>query len=211
MSRYLFYSWAAVLLLGSLKIAKAQELNEKKAQFPIEISGFNNGTFLPGKGKVGVWSGKFHPGIRLGTRYHYFIHPKSQLYQALYLSYFRHAHAQKGLQVYTDFGYRYTINSYLFAEGSLGLGYMSSTPDLEVFEFKNGDYNIVKNATRSQWMGSLTLKFGADFEPWISVPLSLYIGYQFWAQSPFINIYVPVLPNNAIHLGVIFQWSHLKK
>ena len=180
---------------------------EELSQFFIELSGYNNGTFLPGKGALGIWSRDFHPGIRLGTRYYYKDTPKSQWFQAVYFSYFYHANAQHGIQFYTDFGYRYKILPTLSAEGSLGFGYLRSIPDMDIFIFKNSTYELLKPKGRNQWMGTSSLKIAYDVESQLPIPLEVYLAYQFWVQSPFVNKYVPVLPNNSVHLGVIYYWN----
>lgn len=178
---------------------------DKKQEFPIEFSFYNNGNFMPGKGILGIYSPKFHPGFRIGTRYQYLEKGNSSLYQSLYLGYFYHKHAQHGIQLYTNFIYRYDFNFGLFAEAGLGGGYLHSITNIEKFEWKEGLYERDKSG-RAQWMADLSIKLGYSFKKQ-DLPFDLYLDYQFWLQSPFVNKYVPVLPHNSVHIGVIYYWN----
>jgi len=174
--------------------------------FPLDISVFNLGTFLPGGGKAGIWSSTIHPGFDIGTRYYWRRRPKSDLFQATKTGYFRHAHAQHGIQLYTGLSYQQFIGEHFFATGKIGAGYLASIPDMQVFTFENGQYTRSKKF-RSQFMGELTIDVG-----WrLSSQFDLYLSYQFWVQAPFVNKYVPILPNNAIHLGLVFYHNWFTK
>ncbi len=175
-----------------------------KQSIPIELSVFNNGTYLPGKGTLGIWSPRFHPGVSLGTRFYYKERKKTELYQTAKLGYFHHRFSQSGLQAYTELGYLYRFTNNFFGEAQLGIGYLLSIPDLQVFEIENGQYVEKSPKSRSQFMGSLALKLGYDFSGILHQPLDVFTGFQFWVQSPFVNGYVPILPNNSVHFGIIY-------
>ncbi|RYD99673.1 MAG: hypothetical protein EOP54_03065 [Sphingobacteriales bacterium] len=184
---------------------------ESATQFmPIELSFFNNGTFMPGKGVLGVLSPTFHPGLSLGTRCYYTQKDKSQWFQTAKVGYFYHRHAQHGIQLYTELGYRYTFTPAWYIEPKLGAGYLLSIPAMQLFEFKDGAYQHKSFKGRHQFMGGLNISLGYSFQKSSKLPLDVFIGYQFWIQSPFVNKYVPVLPNNSVHIGGIYYFKKSK-
>lgn len=177
---------------------------------PVELSFFNNGTFMPGKGRLGVWSPTFHPGFSLGTRFYYRQKEKSQLFQTVKLGYFYHRHAQHGIQLYTELGYRYQFTPAWYLEPKLGAGYLLSIPAMQMFEFKDGAYQQKPFKGRHQLMAGLNLSIGYSFRQKTKLPLDAFLGYQFWVQSPFVNKYVPVLPNNSVHIGGVYYFTKSK-
>lgn len=202
----LFLIAVSIFLLFSFSYAQSFSFKD----LPLEVSGFNNGNFMPGKGVAGVWSKKFHPGIRLGSRYTYLNNSKHNLFQTLRLGYFYHEHAQKGIQLYTEFGYRFKFSPSWFAEATIGGGYLLSMVDLEQFVFDQGVYQEKGWKGRNQWMAGLAISPGYSFYAQNGFPMDLYLSYHFWVQSPFVNKYVPILPNNSVHLGVIYYFNALK-
>ena len=186
------------LLLLSFS-AKAQQTG-----LPLSVSLFNNGTSLPGAGYVGVFSKTFHPGITLGTYHVYRKKERSEIFQTLKLGYFYHRHAQHGIQLYSELGYRYLNQSGFYAEGLIGAGYLHSIAAIQQFKWEDGKYVKKANWGRPQFMATVSLAAGYDFKIKSKTPLRLFLQYQFWLQTPFVNKYVPLLPNTALHIGAIY-------
>lgn len=176
----------------------------QERSIPLSVSIFNNGTSLPGKGYGGVFSKTVHPGITLGTAHQYRKGRRTELFQTLKLGYFYHRHNQHGVQLYTELGYRYFITGGLYADGLLGAGYMHSFADVQQFRLEDGRYVKKANWGRPQLMGSVSLALGYDLQARSNIPFKLFLQYQFWLQTPFVNKYVPLLPNTALHLGLIY-------
>jgi hypothetical protein len=186
------------LLLISFS-AKAQQTG-----LPLSVSLFNNGTSLPGAGYAGVFSKTIHPGITLGTYHVYRKKERSEIFQTLKLGYFYHRHAQHGIQLYSELGYRYLNQSGFYAEGLIGAGYLHSIAAIQQFKWENGKYVKKANWGRPQFMATVSLAAGYDFKIKSKKPLQLFLQYQFWLQTPFVNKYVPLLPNTALHIGAIY-------
>jgi hypothetical protein len=178
---------------------------------PLALSFFNNGTALPGTGYAGVFSKKVHPGITVGTRHLYHQKPGHELFQTLKLGYFYHQFSQHALQLYTELGYRYLFSDRISAEGLLGAGYLHAFSDVQQFRFDNGHYVKKANWGRPQLMGTASIGLGYRFAIHTSYPFRLFIKYQFWLQMPFVNKYVPVLPNTALHFGISYLLPHRSK
>jgi hypothetical protein len=189
-----------ILLLFFSLSAKAQETT-----LPLSVSLFNNGTSLPGAGYAGVFSKTIHPGITLGTYHLYRKKERSAIFQTLKLGYFYHRHAQHGIQLYSELGYRYLIPIGFYAEGLIGIGYLHSIADVQQFKWEDGKYVKKANFGRPQFMATVSLAVGYDFKIKSKFPLKLFLQYQFWLQTPFVNKYVPLLPNTALHLGAIYS------
>lgn len=51
-------------------------------------------------------------------------------------------------------------------------------------------------------MLSTSLALGYTTAALAATPVRFFLGYQFWLQSSFVEQYVPVLPNTALHVGV---------
>lgn len=175
----------------------------KDLSYPLEFSLFNNGNFMPGAGVLGIWSPKIHPGFSVGTRFFYSQKDNHELFQTVKLGYFFHRHSQQAFQLYSEFGYRYKFARDFFVEPRFGAGYMLSIPNMQIFEFKDGEYLQKKWKGRHQLMGGLNVSIGYSFDK-AKLPLELFLGYHFWVQAPFVNKYVPVLPNNSVHVGAIY-------
>ena len=177
---------------------------------PITVSVFNNGTSLPGTGYAGVFSKTVHPGITLGTYHLYQSKKKHELFQSFKLGYFFHRHAQHAVQLYSELGYRYLTASGFYADAALGAGYLHSFADVQQFKFEDGVYKKKPNLGRPQLMATFAVSAGYDFAKQ-KLPLRLFAQYQFWMQTPFVKKYVPLLPNTALHLGIIYQWNRTKQ
>ena len=195
-----------LLCLGFTLAAQSRE-----RLIPMSLSVFNNGTSLPGAGYAGVFSKTIHPGICLGTSHVYRQRPKHEWYQSLKLGYFYHRHAQHALQLYSELGYRYLTKSSWYAEVGLGLGYLHAFADVQQFKLEDGVYRKKANWGRPQLMASMALSAGYDLSKKTKMPLRLFLQYQFWLQTPFVNKYVPLLPNTALHVGVVYTLAPKNK
>lgn len=173
-------------------------------ELPISLSIFNNGTAMPGGGYLGVFSKTVHPGLTLGTYHSYRKSKQSDLFQTIKLGYFYHRHAQHAIQLYTELGYRHNIYRQIYAEALFGVGYLHSIADLQQFKFDNGKYVPLNSTGRPQAMVAASLIAGYNLQQACNIPLKLFVQYQFGIQTPFVNKYVPLLPNAAFHIGGIY-------
>lgn len=176
---------------------------QNRSQFPVVISAFNTASELPGTGFLGVFTTPVHPGISVGTEYTYNKNPRHQWFQTANLSYFFHQYAQHGIQLYSEIGYRYWLKNGLHFGPKLGIGYLHSIPEVQVFKLNSdGEYDRKTNFGRAQFMGDFVLQIGYEFQR--DNPVDVFLNYQFFMQVPFVNEYVPILPNSALHVGVAF-------
>lgn len=192
-----------ITLLFAFLIFSSNCLAQGRSQFPVVISVFNTASELPGTGYLGVFTNPIHPGISIGTEYSYKSNPHHQLFQTVNLSYFFHQYAQHGIQLYSEFGYRYWLKNGLHFGPKLGIGYLHSIPEAQVFKLNaNGEYDRKINFGRAQFMADFVVQIGYEFRK--ENPIDVFLNYQFLMQMPFVNEYVPILPNSALHVGVAF-------
>ncbi len=170
---------------------------------PISFSVFSNGTALPGQSYAGLVSKTLHPGFSLGLTHQYKQKKHSALFQNFKLGYFYHQHAQSGIQIYTETGYRLQSSIGLYADGLLGVGYLHSLPDIQRFTWTEKGYVRQKGIGRAQVMATASIAAGYALQS--GPPLRFFMQYQFWIQAPFVRKYVPVLPNTAFHIGTIYS------
>lgn len=199
-----FLFFIALLFKVQAKSIEEVKGNLKFNYRPYELAISNNGTFMPGKGKLGIWSTAIHPGIAIAKHFHWQASKKYYLFQTAKLGYFYHQLAQHGMQAYTELGLKYRFSGNWYLEPRLGAGYLLSIPAIQMFAWKDGAYQKQSFKGRHQLMGGLTLNVGYNLPQQLNLPLSVFLGYQFWVQSPFVNKYVPVLPNNTVQLGVMY-------
>jgi hypothetical protein len=140
-----------------------------------------------------------HPGIDIGTAFRYNRNEKHQLAQTVKLGFFYHRFVQSAIQLYSEFAYRYELKNGLGFDAMAGAGYVHSIPNTEILKLNsNGVYEKETNLGKPEIMGSFAVGAGYKFANDVRV----FTNYQFWLQTPFINSYVPVLPNTALHLGI---------
>lgn len=190
------------LWLFCILILMQNNLFSQDKKIPISITIFNNGTSLPRSGYLGVFSKTIHPGISIGSYHLYHTGEKHEFFQTFKLGYFYHRYVQHGIQLYSEGGYRYLTKRGIYGEALLGAGYLHSIVNQEIFVLKDDKYVKKANLGRPQFMISTGIGIGYDLEKKCSTPIRVFLLYQFWMQTPFVNKYVPILPNTALHLGV---------
>lgn len=194
----------ALLFLLNTKTSAQQEVSR-----PLVLSLFNNATLLPGAGKLGVWGTPVHPGISLGTEFLYSTRPHHDWFQTARFAYHYHRYIQHSVQLMSEVGYRYHFGNPLDLESRFGLGYLHSISAAQIFELNDGVYEQKTSLGRPQANASLSLGLGYQL-PAANAP-RIFLAYQFYVQFPFVNEYVPILPNTALHLGLSFPFFHQKQ
>jgi hypothetical protein len=171
---------------------------------PLITSVFNQATLLPGSG--GVFQ-RPHLGISVGTAFSYNKSPVNQWFQTAKLAVARHQYVQTSVQLFTELGYRRHLWQGIGLEGRLGGGYLHSIPATEVFVYSSSSYQEKSKWGRPQAMVSTAL--GINYLIPGNSGTRVFVDYQFFLQMPFINQYVPLVPNIAWHAGTSVPLFHL--
>lgn len=193
------------VVLGFCTSTIAQNANKNCLQKikveSFQVNVFTNQYYFPFLGMGNIFTAKYHPGISAGFVKDIKKKTKSTIYFDAKLGIYHHRFIQTGIQLYSDIGYRFTLPKKFFVAGEFGLGYLHAIIHQTSFKSNgDGNYTKVKNFGKPQIMTGIGIKFGKQ----ISVCKNtgrLFINYQPWFQFPFIKSYVPLLPNNSLHLG----------
>lgn len=172
----------------------------------IIVSAFNNAVAMPFSGRAGVVHRPLHPGISLGIAKRINKHDSHQLSLALKFAYLYQQQVQHVIHLYPELQYKYQFDFGLNLRANLGAGYMHSFPNLQQFKLdSNGEYQRSGRGGRPALLSSFTLGMGYNLEEKFNKPISVFVHYQMWFQSPFVKSYVPVLPNTALHVGTTLK------
>ncbi len=191
-----FYRLMTFLLLGLTANLSAQQSKEVHA-YPLIASVFTQATLLPGSGEVFQ---NPHLGLSLGTSFQYNKSTRNQWFQTAKLALTRHQYVQTSLQLFSEVGYRRHLWKGVGLEGRLGAGYLHSIPATEVFRLSSSSYQIASRWGRPQAMVSTAAGLSCLLPG--NLGGRVFLDYQFFLQMPFINQYVPLVPNIAWHAGM---------
>ena len=195
------------LLILQLGTAHAQNSPDKKCFFSpdaLKLSIYNNQTYMPFVGFSNVWQSKMHPGIAVSFEKN--LKQKTHLgyYYSLNAGVFNHRFVQTGVQLYSNIGVRFNLPKSFKLDAELGAGYLHSLLHQKTFSMQDdGSYKQNKGLGRAQAMFAIAFAVSKEFSI-KEKPCTAFVKYQPWFQLPYINNYVPLLPNNALHLGIGF-------
>ena len=144
-----------------------------------------------------------HPGVEAGYSFNWKSKNKHVWFQEVKLGYFYHRFVQHAFPFYTDIGYRYQFQKKWSARVAIGAGYLHSIPATGKFKLnENGEYKNDKGIGRSQALAVLNFGTAYTAHPTGERPVKVFATYQQLIQMPFIKQYVPLLPYNAMLIGV---------
>lgn len=191
-----YFVMTTLLLLSVVVQAQRQHKN-------VSLAFTNHNTAKPFSKFSSLFSGVFHPGIRVSYGFNWQTKPKHDWVQQFHAGYFFHRFVQHAIPIYTDFGYRYKFSKSFYTTASVGAGYMHSVPATAVLEMdEEGEYSNAKGIGRAQAIATFTLEARYNFKSTAPRPFSIFFNYQQQLQAPFINSYVPLLPYNSVAIGV---------
>lgn len=189
------------VLLSSAVLGQNESVSSKK-QFPLELTFLNHATTRPFNSTI---LRILHPGVSLGTEYAYKEGRLGMLYQNINAGYYYNEFIAKAFFLQTSLGYRYTAGFGLFGDITLGIGYHLSFHPGKVFKLnEQGEYERAKSPGRSAMMVSSSLGIGYDFNRKAGLPMSLFIRYQPFFQTPY-NFRDSWLVQAMLHAGLRIQ------
>ena len=179
-----------------------EKLNRSKKQFPLEVSFFNHAVTMP---FAGIVLKPLHPGFSLGTEYGYAEGRIGRIYQSLHMGYYFNEYNARAFFFNTGIGYRYTFGFGLFGDISLGLGYLHSFHPTEIFaQNAQGEYEKVRDYGKASVIFLLGMGLGYDFSRKVGWPVSLFIRFQPYLQTPY-NPESSIFPQSMVHVGIRVQ------
>ena len=164
----------------------------------------NNVASFPVTGYPQLFYSQFHPGIDVAKSWKINKSEKHQLWAAANVGVFYHRFVQTGLKIYPSVDYKYSACKRLRLNIGLGLGYLHSFEDYEVFKLKDGGGFEQKKI----WIGRpqflAALDWGCDYKLKKDAenPPLLVLQFRTNIQGPYVNNYVPILPVNSFLIGI---------
>lgn len=192
------YKLVSLLLMGFCQVVWAQsERLPPIAGTPFTVSVFSHAVSLP-TFRGFLKNPNF--GIRIGRELYYRSRPGSQLIQTLNAGFYHHHSLQSGLFLNTEFGYRHFIGG-LYAETFVGIGALGLSQHLRSYQFDGSGGFRPASRFMLRAMPSLSAGLGYRFGQHTASPVSVFTRYELFAEAPFNNGSIPVLPHSALHIG----------
>jgi len=191
----------ACLWLSTVPTAlKAQE-TEPYRKLPLVITGGNHAVSMP---FYRVLRLPYHPALAVGTEFTYRRGKHGQLLQTLSVGGFYNRYNATGLAVQTELAYRYITDIGMFADISLGSGYLHTFRVRPIYQANGqGDYQSVKDWGKPSVLASFSLGLGYDFSRNPDRPFALFMRYQWFAQVPYVDP-LPFWPQAITCVGARF-------
>jgi len=189
-------------LLTAMSLCIITLLNAQTKDY-IGIAVYNTQNAMPFGKFTGMFKEQLHPGVEAIYGRNLSSRKNHDWFLELRLSYFYHRYVQHGVPLYLNFGYRYKLSQKLFAETSIGAGYMHSIPATAKLKLNdNGDYVNNKGIGRAQATVSYSIGLAYTPLPSANKPFTFFMNYQQRILTPFVRSYVPILPYNTFMIGV---------
>lgn len=172
--------------------------NDLFAQRNVSASVFTNAIALPGTPMLSP----INPGADLGLTFGYKESRRHErLFQAKVGFYYQRL-VHTGLQLYTEYTYRYQVIKTLSIDGNIGIGALMTVLDTELFRQNNtGSYEKTsKTRLHGQLSAALGLVYGRRTNR-----LRPFIQYRMRLFTPFVTSYVPLAPCTSVHIGTFFR------
>jgi hypothetical protein len=165
---------------------------------------FDEGTIIPFYS--GFASLPIHPGLLVGTEYYYHRSMRNQLFQTLNLGGYFHEGFEHGLFINTDVGYRHVIPCGIMGDILLGIGYLHTFSDNDVFkQDKNGQYVKIADYGNPRFTADASVGLGYDFAMKTKLSIQPYVRYQFFIEMPWAKgLDNLLMAHTVLQVGCIF-------
>ena len=149
---------------------------------------------------LNVFDAPAHPGISVGVQ-HLLTKPmQNEWIWAYNLAFYHHLLLQNGLSLNTELAFRRNF-SRMYAQTSLGVGYLHTFFPGKIYKLKNGSYNEVNDSGRGHFMPSFSIRPGY-YPKKGDKSLSFFFQYQIFIETSFSpENDIPFLPHATFNLG----------
>lgn len=171
---------------------------------PVSVRILNNATLLPPASLLAPFNQPIHPGLAVSYEFGWKEKNKHKWFQDVTLGYTYHRFAFQSILLYTTAGYRYQLKRF-FGDAGLEAGYMHSwfLTDRSVLQ-DDGTYKSGKGLGKPQFIAGAGFKLGCNVAN-AENPVRIFVGYDIRIQMPFVQSYVPMLPNGTVSIGAQFK------
>lgn len=147
-----------------------------------------------------------HPGMAVGTDYAVVKNSWFALHWDSDLGFYIHRWNHVAAFIKTSLGTRYTTKDGVLFDFNIGVGYLHTFPDGDVYQKNNaGQLEKMPSGGYAHFMPAVSFLFGWDASKRTKIPLSIYFGPEAFIELPFNH---GILPHAAVKIGIIY---HLRK
>ncbi|UOY08000.1 hypothetical protein L0P88_05465 [Muricauda sp. SCSIO 64092] len=171
------------------------------SQRPVTLSIFNESTAVPYDHLI---TAPIHPGIQIGTEFHWKESKHFRLYPSISIGYMFHRKLFQGVYANLELGLDYKTSFGLNLKSKIGLGYLHTFSTQQEFQFDNGGYRSGRDKGNSRLMPSFTTGLGYRFNPKKNDSSELFLLYQSWLEYPYSPGFIPLMAHTNLHLGLKF-------
>src|SRR5690606_4920206 len=168
---------------------------------PIRVTLFSESTAMPFDKAIAT---PLHPGMGLGTEFHWKESRHFRLYPMINIGYMFHKKLFQGLYASLELGFDLKFGFGLNLKSSLGLGYLLTFSTQQEFQFEEGRFQQGPDMGNSRIMPSLGLGLGYRLSPSHPNSTELFVMNQTWLEYPYSPDFIPVMPHSNVQLGLKF-------
>ena len=196
-----------VILLATLPIITEARTNSDSSgyfKYPVRIAFGSQAVGFPYQNLFT----SFNPCFTVGTEFRYNKNEKHRICQTLNLGYSISDEIGNKMMLSSDFCYRYTHSSGVFADVSLGLGLVNQYHPRKTYEYNSssGEYDPVKDKGKFGIMLGYGMSLGYDFSRKTKCPVSVFLNNTFYIQSPYFDYKdFQIMPQSTIKIGLTIK------
>ncbi|MCX6266748.1 MAG: hypothetical protein NTW16_05235 [Bacteroidetes bacterium] len=192
-----------VLLVSLTIIAEAQTDHAATPYFrlPIRVSFGSQAVGFPYQNLFSA----FNPSFSAGTEFRYNKNETHRICQTLNVGFSVSDQIGSKVMLNSDFCYRYTHSSGVFADISIGLGLLNQFHARKTYQYNSstGEYDKVKDYGTFGLMLGYGMSLGYDFSRKNRYPVSIFVKNTFYIQSPYFDMTnFPIMPQSTIQIGL---------
>jgi hypothetical protein len=178
----------------------------------VGILASNQAVSLPVSGIPATTYSQFHPGLDLFAEKSFGSKEHHQWVLSANAGMNYHRFFQTALRLYGWGEYQYNLNERWDIRAGLGLGYLHAFPDYEQFvKNKDGGWDLVSPvAGRPQFLAGLGFGVSRALKQDKPDGMKLELRLRTFLQARFAGSYIPLLPSNALMLGISAPWPMKK-
>jgi len=172
----------------------------------------NQAVSFPVSGLPATAYSQFHPGLDVFAERAFGQKERHRWVLSANAGLNYHRFFQTALRLYAWGEYQYNISERWNIRAGLGLGYLHAFPDYEQFEKKaDGSWKKVSPvAGRPQFLAGGGFGVSRALKKDAPDGIRLELRLRTFLQAPFAGSYVPLLPSNALMLGISAPWPAKK-
>jgi hypothetical protein len=194
-----------LLVFSRLQGQGTEDTPDWFSKHPVDLSFGHASVGMP---VFGISVKPFYPMVSLGTEFYYKQKEHSDFFQSAKINYYYAKYSTSSIVLNSEMGYRYKLNSGLYAEGALGIGYAQLFRPGAIYKLNDQkEYEQKRDYGKPCFMADFAISVGYDFSVKKHIPFSLYLKYGSYIDILYAPD-IPVFPHNILQVGARFYIHH---